>query len=75
MSLYPNGRMYDLRRPGDQLLVKNGIAYMSLKELAAVYSDYVWSIDGQGVLTVTGPNHKLSWGKHPNTRTRTRGRA
>ncbi|NBD24598.1 hypothetical protein [Paenibacillus glycinis] len=63
MSLYPNGRMYDLRKPGDQLLVKNSITYMSLKELAVVYSDYVWSIDGQGVLNVTGPNHKLSWGK------------
>ncbi|MDG0795033.1 hypothetical protein OMP38_32555 [Cohnella ginsengisoli] len=35
---------------------------MSLKELSVIFSDYVWTVDKNGLLNVTGPNHKLSWG-------------
>ncbi|THF73044.1 stalk domain-containing protein [Cohnella fermenti] len=61
-SLYPGGMSYDIRHPGDQLLVKNGVTYLSLKELSLAFRDIVWSADSRGVLTATGPNRKLTWG-------------
>jgi hypothetical protein len=66
-SLYQVGWAYDLRHPGNQLLINNGITYMAIKELSVVFSDYIWTTDHRGVLTVTAPNHKLTWG--PGTKT------
>lgn len=60
-SLYPAGWAFDTRAAGDTVFIKNGIAYMNLDTLRLIYPDYLWTIGDGGILTVSGPNHRLTW--------------